>query len=183
MMAHRARLRLSLVGILISLGLVACGCGGGKDGPKESEALAYPSSLSSASTPSDVASVLIQALDEDDTETLMGLVATKNEMAAIDAIYRKYGKKSPMTPGDAAAAAAAGWRATYAFFESGATQVADKRIEPPSADGVETATVTASGKNASTGEPRLLTIHLITEDDLWKVQAGLDSSDASYTSH
>jgi len=178
----RARVRLCFVATLISVGLVASGCGGRKDartaGGGSGRSLAYPSGLSSASTPRDVAAVLIQALDADEEKTLMGLVAAKSEAAAVDAIYRQYGRTSDTAPEEAAALAAAGWGATYAFFQPGATEVTEERIKPAGADGVEIAVVTASGRNASTGEPRLLTIRLIREDGLWKVRAGLQAADA-----
>ncbi|UCH34556.1 MAG: hypothetical protein JSV65_18870 [Armatimonadota bacterium] len=128
--------------------------------------------------PSEVAQVMIQALDAKDKQTLLGLVATKMETAAIDEIYRKHGRSHDTKPAEAARLSAAGWQATYAFFEKGATYVTEERMEPAGAGGAETAMVIARGANASTGEPQLLIIELVQEGGLWKVKAGLQTGEA-----
>ncbi|MDP6438596.1 MAG: hypothetical protein QGH74_03080 [Candidatus Brocadiia bacterium] len=88
----------------LSLAVMLSACGGkGQDeeAPSDGEeavAFEYPSSLSAESTPSEVAQVLIQALDEDDTETLLGLVATEAGAETIEAIFSARGRNSNMTP-------------------------------------------------------------------------------------
>jgi len=146
--------------------LILCGCAR-REG---SVTIPYPSSLSDSSTPSEVAALLIKALDEENEEVLTALVAAKSEAEAIGSIFSKYGRRSSITPEKAARVAAAGWQATYAFFEKGATAVAEEQISG------ETAVVRANGRNASTGEAQSLTITLIREDGLWKIRAGLLTS-------
>ena len=63
---------------------------------------------------------------------------------------------------------AAGWRATYMFFEENETHVEHETIER------DTASVFASGKTP-VGKARTLKITLLREDGLWKVRAGLES--------
>ncbi len=182
---ERSWRRAALLVIAVLLVSMACGCrdsarsdapdggkdGGGKDGGKGSVP-SYPASLSETSVPSDVAAVLIKALDEGDTNTLLGLVAVKAEAAAIDAIFRKYGRKHSAAPGQAAKLAAAGWGATYSFLKKGATEVVGEQV-----DGAQ-AVVRAKGQQrqgSPDGPPRGLEIRLIREDGLWKVRAGLKS--------
>ena len=126
----------------------------------------YPGELSAESSPSDVAMVLIEALDGDDKETLLGLVAVNHEMEAVDAIYRRHGRASDISPEKTAAMTATGWQATYAFFKNDETTVERETVRG------DTAEVFASGKSP-VGEPRTLKIKLVREDDVWKVRAGL----------
>ena len=128
----------------------------------------YPSGLSAESSPTEVAQVLIQALDADDNGTLLGLVAVNHEMAAVDAIHRKHGRRSRLKPESVSAMTAAGWRATYAFFQENET-----RIERETVKG-DTAEVFAAGKTP-VGKARTLKINLLREGGLWKVRAGLES--------
>jgi hypothetical protein len=137
-------------------------------GAPASQLPAYPSALSAQSTPEEVVQVLIAALDADDGQTLRDLVAVEDSFKDVSAIYEKYGKKSPMKPEDVAKLAAAGWGATYAFFQSGETQIQESTTSGDSA------TVIAAGK-APNGDPRRLRIKLLREDGLWKVCAGLES--------
>ena len=130
--------------------------------------LKYPSDLSAESTPKEVAGVFIRALDEDDGATLLGLVAAKAEAEAVNEIYRKHGKDADTSPETAARLAASGWKATYAFFQDGETEVVREAVTGDTAD------VFASGK-APDGKERTLKIKLLREDGLWKVKAGLQS--------
>jgi len=131
--------------------------------------LIYPPELSAASTPGQVAARLIRALDEDDEQTLRGLVAARHEKEQIDALFRKHGRRARTTPELAASLAAAGWRATYAFMEQGATRVEGEEIQG------ETAIVRASARLLAGGRPRRLIIYLLREDGLWKVRAGIEA--------
>lgn len=128
----------------------------------------YPSSLSANSSPSEVAGVLIAALEADDDATLIGLVAVEDAKKNVDAIFNKYGKKSNANPADVAAMTAAGWGASYAFFKPGQTTVARETI-----DG-DTAVVIADGF-IRRGDARELRINMIREEGVWKVRAGLNS--------
>jgi len=141
--------------------------GAGKEG-KAAVSLKYPSNLSAESTPKEVAGVLVRALDEDDGATLVGLVAAKAEAEAVNAIYRKHGREGATSPESAARLAAAGWMATYAFFQEGETEVVREVVTG------DTAEVFAAGK-APDGKDRTLKIKLLREDGLWKVGAGLQS--------
>ena len=168
------RLRGALAGAvvlaLVWLAVLASGCG--RDGEGESAApasvAAYPSSLSADSSPEEVVGVLIQALDEDDDATLIGLVAVKAEMKAVEAIYRRGGRSTKLTPGGVAAFTAGGWGMSYAFFQAGETQVDSATVEG------DTAVVLATGKRPD-GKPSTLKVKLVREDGLWKVKAGLES--------
>ena len=128
----------------------------------------YPMGLSAKSSPSEVAKVLIQALDADDNGTLLGLVAVKQGMADIDAIYRKYGRRSDRKPASVAAMTVAGWQATYAFFKKNETHVEREAIRG------DTAEVFATGQTP-VGATSTLKITLLREDGLWKVKPGLES--------
>jgi hypothetical protein len=112
--------------------------------------------------------VLIKALDEGDERTLVGLVAAKAELKEIDAIYQKHGKRTTMTLEDAAKAAAAGWKLTYAFFQAGKTEVVRQVM------GDDSAVVYAKGV-ALDGKARTLKINLLREDGVWKISGGLHS--------
>jgi hypothetical protein len=171
MAAAGVRRRAGAVMVLVLGAALAAGCGGG-NGEEEQAAVTlppYPSELSAASTPREVAQVLIRALDEGDGETLMGLVAVKSEVEAMDGIYRDHGREHETPPEQAATMVVSGWRASYAFYRSGGTRVVEERVRG------ETAVVTAEGSNATTGKRRLMTVDMIREDGVWKVQAGLES--------
>ena len=148
------------------------GCGS-EGGEEETEAArpSYPPGLSAQSSPRQVAEALIQALDERDGQTLLGLVAIEHGGSEIDAIYQKYGRESDKTPEQVAGLTISGWGATYAWFQKGATRITGERISG------ETATVEAQGINPNTGRPRLLQIEMVRENDLWKVKPGLQSRD------
>ena len=158
----------------LSLAFVLSGCGQeaqDEEAASEGESAAvleYPSSLSAESSPSEVAQVLIQALDEDDTGTLLGLVAIEAGTEAVEAIFSQHGRKSDITPRQVAALAAGGWRATYVFFLAGETEVTREEVH------ADTAVAFASGKLPD-GKSQTLEITLIREDGLWKVRPGLDA--------
>jgi len=167
---------LRIVKMLALLLVAACclallfGCGsGGEESEPEATLPSYPPTLSAASSPSQVAEVLIQAFDSKDGQTLLGLVAVEHGGSEIDAIYQKYGRESDQTPEQVAGLAASGWGATYAWFQKGATRVTGEQIRG------ETAAVEAQGTNPNTGRPRLLQIDLIRENGVWKVKPGLQS--------
>ena len=167
-----------MVTVLAALLLAICclpwmgGCGGGGEEEEIEAALpSYPPTLSAASSPSQVAEVLIQALDAKDGQTLLGLVAIEHGGSEIDAIYQKYGRESDKTPEQVAGLTISGWGATYAWFQKGATRVTGERVAG------DTATVEAQGINPNTNRPRLLQIDLVRENGLWKVKPGLQSRD------
>ena len=175
--ASSCQVQLILLSILsaIIFAVMSSGCGKkdeqveepGTTGEGASRvSLMYPAALSSQSSPSDVASVLIKALDENDQNTLSGLVATQEGVRAVEGIYRKHGKSGGTTPEKAAALAAAGWRATYSFLKKNETAVKSESIEG------ERAVVIAEGKTLA-GETRTLRIELFREDGVWKVGAGI----------
>jgi hypothetical protein len=146
------------------------GCGSeGSEEETEAALPSYPPGLSADSSPRQVAEVLIQALDEKDGQTLLGLVAIEHGGSEIDAIYQKYGRESDRTPEQIAGLTVSGWSATYAWFQKGATRVTGEQISG------DTATVEAQGINPNTGRPRLLQIDLVQENGLWKVKPGLQS--------
>ncbi len=150
--------------------LLAGGCGGSGSGEVAAGALPpYPAGLSAESSPWQVASTLIRALDEDDDETLLGLVAVQHGAEDVDAIYRKYGREHESDPAEVARLAVSGWKGTYGWFRVGATQVRDEQIAG------DRATVEARGINPNTGRPRLLQIEMVVEGGLWKVKPGLQS--------
>ncbi len=162
----------------VSLVVVVSGCGGdtddnesGSGGSSEGQSsglLEYPSNLSGDSSPEQVATVLITALDEKDKGTLLGLVATKAASAKIDAIFRKHGRARRTEPVKAAGLTVVGWGSTYAFFQNGQTKVKRQAIEG------DNAIVFASGKRPD-GKAATLKIKLIREGGLWKIRAGLES--------
>jgi hypothetical protein len=150
--------------------LLVTGCGS-DGGEEEAEAALprYPPALSAESSPWQVAEVLIKALDEEDGQTLLGLVAIKRGSSEVDAIYAKYGRESKRSPAEVAGLAVSGWRATYAWFQAGTTQVTNESVTG------DTAVVDARGVNPNTGRPRLLQVEMVREDGLWKVKPGLQS--------
>jgi len=151
--------------------VVLNGCGGGGAKTEAASAVVppYPATLSAQSSPSQVAAVLIQALDEANDPVLLGLVAVKHEVEAMDGIYRSHGKQHETSPPAAAALTVSGWKLSYAWYQPGATYVTRERI-----DG-DTAVVSAQGLNPTTGRARELTIDMVWEDGVWKVAAGLQA--------
>jgi hypothetical protein len=147
----------------------ACGRKGAGGESPEASLPPYPPSLSAASTPSQVATVLVQALDARDKQTLLGLVAAKHEADQVDRIYRRHGRSHETAPEKAAAMAVAGWLLSYEWFEEGSTRVTGERVTGDSA------TVQAQGRNPNTDQARLLTVELVREDGVWKVAGGLRS--------
>jgi hypothetical protein len=162
----------------VILALAISGCGDkGAEGEsateqganKSSSALpAYPESLSAESTPTEVATVLITALDAGNNQTLLGLVAIDKGMAEMGAIYRKHGRKSPLTPAKVAVFTVTGWRASHKFVKKNETQVDRESISG------ETATVFAKA-TSPVGKPCTLQITLVREAGLWKVAPGIKS--------
>jgi len=156
--------------------LWGCGENGGNGGTpsdpateRSAPALApYPAGLSAESSPTDVATVLIAALDSEDKATLLGLVAVEHEVEAVDAIYRRHGRASRLKPENVAAMTAAGWQATYAFFKKNETKVERETVTGDKAE------VFAAGKSPL-DKPCGLKIKLVREGGVWKVRAGLES--------
>jgi hypothetical protein len=171
MVTARMGLGVSVLAVLLCWVVVLGGCGGeGAETQAEGKTLPpYPSALSAQSSPTQVAQVLIQALDEGNDQVLLGLVAVKHDVEAIDSIYRKHGKEHETAPADAAALTVSGWKTSYAWYQPGATYVAEETIEG------NTAAVWAQGANPTTGRPRELTISMVWEDGVWKVAAGLQA--------
>jgi len=148
--------------------LLLSGCGGEPDAAP-SALPPYPSTLSDASTPTEVAQVLIAALDAKDTETLTALVAAQHAADDIDQIYESHGRSHETSPEKAAHTLVAGWLLSYAWFDPGRTRVVSERIQG------QTAVVQAEGMNPNTGHTRTLIIELVREDGVWKVIGGLKS--------
>ena len=168
--ADTVRVHVLLLAVVV-LAAVASGC---KKGGQDEESVEggasfqYPSGLSADSPVEDVARALITALDEDDEETLVGLVAVEAEVDAVEAIYRRRGRTSSIGPEQVAGMTVDGWGASYAFLQAGETAV-----ERASVNG-QSAVVFAVGKRPD-GTPSTLKISLVREDGLWKVRAGLES--------
>ncbi len=161
---------VSLLAGLAAAFLIA-GCAGQPEEQSTATLPPYPAGLSAASTPSQVATVLIQALDAGDKQTLLGLVAAKHEADQMDSIWRQHGRSHETAPESAAAMAVAGWVLSYEWFEKGATRVTGERVSG------DTAVVEAQGRNPNTGRARLLTIELVREEGVWKVCGGLQSQE------
>jgi hypothetical protein len=162
------------IAVLLTTFAAACliaGCAGQPEEESTPTLPPYPAELSAASTPSQVATVLIQALDAGDKQTLPGLVAAKHEVDQVDGIYRQYGKSHETPPETAAGMAVAGWVMSYEWFEKGATRVTGEDVSG------DTAAVQAQGRNPHTGRARLLTIEVVREDGVWKVTGGLQSQE------
>jgi len=147
----------------------AAGCGGGDDEDGAPKAVIdYPEELSAESTPTEVAEVLIRALDAGDNKIMGGLVAAKAEAEAVNAIFRKHGRRGNTRPEAAAALAVSGWRLSYATFRKWETEVAREVVED------DKATVFAKG-TLRVGQPQRLKIRMLREDGCWKVRAGLQA--------
>jgi len=171
--AHPQSIRRRALGFAAAAALAAgfapAGCGGdAEDAASEDTGIPYPASLGPDSSPSDVAKLLIEALEADDEGTLVGLVAAKAETANLNAIFERRGREGNVTPPKAAALAAAGWSATYSFLKPGQTRVRRHEIHGDKAD------VFATAVNRG-GETRTLKIEMIREDGAWKVLAGLEN--------
>jgi len=104
MKRHSILRACTLLLAMVFLAAVSVGCGkgddeqaqsGGAGGGQASITLKYPAALSEESSPWEVAQALIQALEENDTPTLLGLVAAKRETEEFAAIYRKHGLLPP----------------------------------------------------------------------------------------
>jgi len=157
-----------MIAIPLVVAVSGCGRSGTDEEPSSGEAPEYPSTLSAQSSPEDVARVLIRALDEGDKATLLGLVAAKAATGDIEAIYRRYGRTSNTRPEAVAGLAAAGWRASYAFLQTGQTQIKREEVQG------DAAAVFVTGKSRD-GRTATLKISLVREDGLWKVKPGLES--------
>lgn len=165
MKRSKGRKGFAAFGVSLAATLIVWGCGAADRHP----GAAYPSELSPESTPKDVAQVLIQALEDNDKDTLLGLVALTAGREEFDIIYQRYGRENPMTPEEIGQLIAAGWGATHDFMQPGSTQVVEEEISRDKA----TVTAEARGRN---DEPRLLKISLVREDGVWKILPGLESS-------
>ena len=128
----------------------------------------YPAELSADSSPSDVAGVLIRALEEEDMATLLGLVAVKAESEAFEAIFRRHGREARTDYSRAAAMTAAGWGMSYGFVQNGSTEIVNESVDGDKA--VVHATGTLQG-----GDACKLRIKLVREDAVWKVRAGIET--------
>ncbi len=158
-----------VITIALSLLLITTGCRSEEKIVPKSEAekiSAYGITLTRESSPREVAHLLVKGLDNEDRELLSKLVAVKHEMEEVKNLFREYGRAYKGSPEKVAASVAAGWMATYLFFQSGQTAVTDERIEG------DKASVYATGRKLN-GEIRTLEIRMIREDGWWKVQAGL----------
>jgi len=139
-------------------GVLASGCGSGdEDDAPMSKPPPYPASLSKDSTPTDVAKLLVKALEEKDRRTLQGLVAVKAAGKDMERIGKTY------SPAKVAALVAIGCGSTYAFFKKGETEITGEEI------GGDTATVRARGKNKE-DKPMGLVLPMVREDGVWKVK-------------
>jgi hypothetical protein len=168
---------VGLAGLIL---LMPSGIGCGREEPEEPGAAEvapegervtlppYPASLSEQSSPREVVGVLIEALDEEDTQTLQGLVAVEAEMEAVRAIYRRHGRQPKQTPADVASMTATGWQLTYAFFEAGQSTVDRSDVQG------DRATVFVTGRRGD-GSTVRLRADLVREEGVWKVLAGLES--------
>ena len=166
-----------LAGLLIvTMASAAAGCKRqGQEGPApsgaaeettDSQIAPYPADLSPESTPEEVVQRLIRALEGEDKQTLLGLVAVEAEMKAVDDIYRRYGRRSPQKPAQVAALTAAGWGASYVFLQPGQSKVEESEVQG------ERASVFVAGIRRD-GEDTRLKVDLLREDGVWKVRAGL----------
>lgn len=164
---HRLPPVVPVVLVAASL-LILSGCGGEPE-PAPSALPPYPSTLSAASTPSQVAQVLIAALDAKDVETLTALVAARHAADDIDQIYESHGRSHETPPERAAQTLVSGWLLSYAWFEPGRTSVVSEQIRGT------TAVVQAEGLNPDTGNTRTLIIELVQEDGVWKGIGGVKS--------
>ena len=163
--------------LALAAALLATGCGGGDDGGNSADkgavSFPYPAGLSAESSPSDVAGVLIEALDAKDKGTLLGLAAAKDAAKEVEAIFRKHGRSSEKSGKlgklgkNAAAMVVMGWGATYKFCQAGKTTVKAESIQG------NTAVVTAAAA-APDGKPKTIKIKLMREDGVWKVRAGIE---------
>jgi len=128
---------------------------------------AYGITLIRESSPREVANLLIKGLDNDDKNILSKLVAVKYGAEEVEKIFRKYGKKSNISPEKSTALAVSGWMATYAFFEQGQTAITGDKTEG------DKAYVYATGRNQTSGANQNLEIRMVREDGWWKIQPGL----------
>ena len=167
---HRiARNGVLLAGMGVFLAVLVCACSRtGSEGGQGSTAPKYPGELSADSSASDVAQVLIRALEEEDKPTLMGLVAAKAESKAVEDIYRRHGREAKTDYNKVAGLTAAGWAMSYAFVKNGSVEVAKESVQG------DKATVTA-GARLPNGDPCRLRIKLVREDGVWKVGAGIET--------
>jgi len=132
----------------------------------EEKIAAYGLTLTTESSPIEVAKLLVKGLDNEDKGLLTKLVAVKYEMKEMEKIFHKYGRKSNLTPEKVAIVVSSGWLATYLSFQSGKTILVKEKIEG------NNAIVYATGINLK-GEKQILEIKMVREDNWWKVQSGL----------
>ena len=163
-----ARNDVLLAGMGVFLAVLVCACSrAGSKGEQGSTAPKYPAELSAESSPSAVAQVLIRALEEEDTPTLMGLVAVKAESKAVEDIYRRHGREAKTDYNKVARFTAGGWAISYAFVQNGSAEVGKESVQG------DKATVTA-GARLPNGDPCRLRLKLVQEDGVWKVGAGIE---------
>lgn len=166
---------------VIVLAAVGGGCGGRRTAaPVRTQYPQLPAvpTLTDKTTPDDVGRIAIRALDMEDMKTLAQLAAVRSESGAAQVMSRRYGRAgTPPSPEQIGPMVAGGWRTVYAEFKRGATEITSAVVAPFPTQGTETATVVAAGVNAKTKQPMTLTMHLVREDGMWKVRAGMESSE------
>lgn len=155
---------------LFGLILIFSGCVSSK---KEADILlpqeisGYGITITKASTPQDVARLLIQGVDNKDEALLAKLVAVKDGKKKTEEIFAKYGRREKWPYDAVAKTAASGWQATYSFYDKFKTRIIEEKIEG------ELAFVKAAGINRVSQQERKFEIRLIKEDNLWRVRMGI----------
>lgn len=146
----------------------------------------YPAPLSNKSTPTDVAKVMLRALRENDTDTLLGIVDATWASQAIEEPLKKRGMDEAPGPhqtlslGEAAAMALEFWRHNYAFLEPQTVEVIGADVEPdrekwdPVAEETVTihgreAIVRALGRSKESGKPVVMVIPMARTHSVWRV--------------
>jgi len=149
---------LALSAVLVAF--IGYGCGG----ESASVGAPYPSGLSAASSPEEVANVFIQALEGNSTDALLGLAAAKTEAKMRNEFFKSLGSDQTTTAKEQASTMVTDWGIAYGVFQKGSAKVADSETTG------ETAKVKVVGKKAEDGTPAEMAVRLIREDGLWKVQ-------------
>ncbi len=119
--------------------------------------------LTPESTPGEVVEVFLRGLRNDDEELIASLTPAETEAEVLREYTRKRGFGAKVTPGAAARLNAAALRRKAALFDPSGAEIISATI------GGERATVVVRGRNVRTGEPSLLRVRLIREDDVWRV--------------
>lgn len=124
---------------------------------------AYGMTVTSKSSPMQVAELFVAGLDRRDENLVRQLIAAKAEEKKLADIM---GRRARVSAKDAMDVAAAGWIASYSYFEPNVSRVVSQSIH-----GNE-ATVEVTGVYGSAREPRTIEIHMVREDGLWRVVGG-----------